>query len=123
MLKIHAARRQSCASQDLLREDWCNDSLKTRFRTSRLYISIIPPLLAGTLVGILSNILGVGGGFIMVPAVTYLLGMPTKVVLVTSFLQIIFVIPNYKALATFGGIIALWRCYWCPSWNSAGHEP
>ena len=64
---------------------------KMRFRTSGLYISIIPPLLVGLLVGILAAIMGVGGGFIMVPAMIYLLGMPTKVVIGTSLFQIIFV--------------------------------
>jgi uncharacterized membrane protein YfcA len=64
---------------------------KMRFRTSGLYISVIPPLLVGVLVGILAAIMGVGGGFIMVPAMIYLLGMPTKVVVGTSLFQIIFV--------------------------------
>lgn len=64
---------------------------KMRFRVSGLYISVIPPILVGTLVGILSAIMGVGGGFIMVPAMIYLLGMPTKVVVGTSLFQIIFV--------------------------------
>ena len=64
---------------------------KMRFRVSGLYISVIPPLLVGLLVGILSAIMGVGGGFIMVPAMIYLLGMPTKVVIGTSLFQIIFV--------------------------------
>ena len=62
-----------------------------RFRTSGLYISIIPPILVGLLVGVLSAIMGVGGGFIMVPAMIYILGMPTKVVVGTSLFQIIFV--------------------------------
>ncbi len=65
--------------------------LKMKFRTSGLYISIIPPLVVGVLVGILAAIMGVGGGFIMVPAMIYLLGMPTKVVVGTSLFQIIFV--------------------------------
>ncbi len=64
---------------------------KMRFRTSKLYISVIPPLLVGFLVGFLSAIMGVGGGFIMVPAMIYILGMPTKVVVGTSLFQIIFV--------------------------------
>ena len=62
---------------------------KMKFRTSGLYISVIPPLLVGAAVGILSAVMGVGGGFIMVPAMIYLLGMPTKVVVGTSLLQII----------------------------------
>ena len=65
--------------------------LKMRFRTSGLYISVIPPLIVGLCVGILAAIMGVGGGFIMVPAMIYLLGMPTKVVVGTSLFQIIFV--------------------------------
>ncbi|MCA0929955.1 sulfite exporter TauE/SafE family protein [Ruegeria profundi] len=64
---------------------------KMRFRTSGLYISVIPPILVGLCVGVLSAIMGVGGGFIMVPAMIYLLGMPTKVVVGTSLFQIIFV--------------------------------
>ena len=65
--------------------------LKMRFRVSGLYISVIPPMVVGVLVGILAAIMGVGGGFIMVPAMIYLLGMPTKVVVGTSLFQIIFV--------------------------------
>jgi len=65
--------------------------LKMKFRTSGLYISVIPPAGVGFLVGFLAAIMGVGGGFIMVPAMIYLLGMPTKVVVGTSLYQIIFV--------------------------------
>ena len=64
---------------------------KMRFRVSGLYISVIPPLVVGVVVGVLAAIMGVGGGFIMVPAMIYLLGMPTKVVVGTSLFQIIFV--------------------------------
>ena len=60
-----------------------------RFRTSGLYISVIPPLLVGLFVGVLAAIMGVGGGFIMVPAMIYLLGMPTKVVVGT------FAVPDH----------------------------
>lgn len=64
---------------------------KMRFRKSRLYISALLPLSIGMFVGVLSAIMGVGGGFIMVPAMIYLLGMPTNVVVGTSLFQIIFV--------------------------------
>ena len=64
---------------------------KMRFRVSGLYISIIPPIVVGVAVGVLAAIMGVGGGFVMVPAMIYLLGMPTKVVVGTSLFQIIFV--------------------------------
>ena len=62
-----------------------------KFPVSHLYISIIPPAAIGALVGFLSAIMGVGGGFIMVPAMIYLLGMPTSVVVGTSLFQIMFV--------------------------------
>lgn len=68
-----------------------NLPFKVKFRTSGLYISVIPPLAVGLFVGVLAAIMGVGGGFIMVPAMIYLLGMPTKVVIGTSLFQIIFV--------------------------------
>ena len=64
---------------------------KMRFRRSKLYISALPPLGVGFLVGLLAAIMGVGGGFVMVPAMIYLLGMPTAVVVGTSLFQITFV--------------------------------
>ena len=64
---------------------------KVRFRRSKLYISVIPPVILGLLVGVLTAIMGVGGGFIMVPAMIYLLRMPTNVVVGTSQFQILFV--------------------------------
>jgi len=71
---------------------------KTRFRTSKLYISALLPLVIGFLVGILSAIMGVGGGFVLVPALIYLVGMPTQVVIGTSLLQTIFVAINTTLL-------------------------
>lgn len=65
--------------------------LKMRFHRSKLYISAIPPFLLGILVGLLAAVMGVGGGFIMVPAMIYLLRVPTNVVVGTSLFQIIFV--------------------------------
>src|SRR3979411_155675 len=64
---------------------------KIRFRRSKLYISVIPPVVLGFLVGILTAIMGVGGGFIMVPAMIYLLRMPPNVVIGPSQFQILFV--------------------------------
>ncbi len=64
---------------------------KMRFEESKLYISAIPVLVLGLFIGFLSAIMGVGGGFIMVPAMIYLLKVPTNVVVGTSLFQIIFV--------------------------------
>jgi uncharacterized membrane protein YfcA len=56
------------------------------------------PISVGFVVGLLAAIMGVGGGFIMVPAMIYLLGMPTAVVVGTSLFQIIFVTANVTLL-------------------------
>src|SRR5215470_17872080 len=74
------------------RHNWVHGlPFKMRFRQSRLYISVLPPLVLGLMVGVLSAIMGVGGGFIIVPAMIYILRMPTGVVMGTSLLQIVFV--------------------------------
>ena len=62
---------------------------KMRFRVSKLYISVIPPLAIGFFVGVLSAVMGVGGGFVIVPAMIYMLRMPANVVMGTSLLQIL----------------------------------
>ena len=67
---------------------------KMRFHRSKLYISAIPPFIIGIIVGILSAMMGIGGGFIMIPAMVYILGMSTNVVVGTSLFQIIFVTAN-----------------------------
>ncbi|MCI4664301.1 MAG: sulfite exporter TauE/SafE family protein [Neomegalonema sp.] len=65
--------------------------LKMRFKASQLYISVIPPITIGMTIGILGAIMGVGGGFIMLPAMIYILGMRSKVVVGTSLYQIMIV--------------------------------
>ena len=65
--------------------------LRTRFYRSGLYISPLAPLLLGFFVGNLTVLLGVGGGFILVPAMLYLLGMRAQVVVGTSLFQTLFV--------------------------------
>ena len=71
---------------------------KMRFRKSKLYISALLPLAVGFVVGLLAAIMGVGGGFVMVPAMIYLLGMPSSVVVGTSLFQIVFVTANVTVL-------------------------
>ncbi len=92
---LRALRRSKAgvnAAKKIRRRDWVHTMpVKMRFRTSGLYISVFPPLVIGVFVGILSAIMGVGGGFIMIPAMIYILHMPTKVVVGTSLFQIIFV--------------------------------
>uniref|UniRef100_UPI004047AA02 sulfite exporter TauE/SafE family protein n=1 Tax=Yoonia sp. TaxID=2212373 RepID=UPI004047AA02 len=86
------AIRKSGKMRTRRKHNWIHNlPFKMKFRVSGLYISVVPPILVGVLVGVLAAIMGVGGGFIMVPAMIYLLGMPTKVVIGTSLFQIIFV--------------------------------
>ena len=85
-------RRQADVRRKLHQHHWMHGlPFKMRFRKSKLYISALLPVMIGFIVGILAAIMGVGGGFIMVPAMIYLLGMPTSVVVGTSLFQIIFV--------------------------------
>ena len=62
-----------------------------KFYKSKLYISAIPPIIIGFVIGILSATMGIGGTFILIPAMIYFLGMPTSKVIGTSLFQIIFV--------------------------------
>ena len=92
---LQRSRSPGGARRKLHQHTWLHGlPFKMRFRKSKLYISALLPLLIGIFVGILSAIMGVGGGFIMVPAMIYLLGMPTNIVVGTSLFQIIFVTAN-----------------------------
>ncbi len=89
------AIRQSAAGTTQARaghHNWIHRlPLKMRFRASKLFVSVIPVLGIGAIIGFLASIMGVGGGFIMVPALIYLLKVPTNVVVGTSLFQIVFV--------------------------------
>ncbi len=88
-------RTTSSIRQKLHQHSWVHGlPFKFRFHRSKLYISIIPPIIIGFFVGILSALMGVGGGFILIPAMVYILGMSTNVVVGTSLFQIIFVTAN-----------------------------
>jgi len=95
-------RRPGAARRKLHRHTWLHGlPLKTRFRKSQLYISALLPVGLGFAVGVLSAVMGIGGGFLMVPAMIYMLGMPTTTVPGTSLLQIIFVAANVTLLQAF----------------------
>jgi uncharacterized protein len=96
-------RRPGAGRRKLHQHMWIHGlPLKMRFRRSKLYISALVPVGLGFAVGVLSAIMGVGGGFVMVPAMIYILGMPTAVVPGTSLLQIIFVAANVTILQAAG---------------------
>lgn len=89
--QVLRARRGEPLSRPLRarRPAWHRLPWRMRFPRSRLYVSVIPPILLGVGVGVLSAIMGVGGGFILVPAMIYLLRMPASVVVGTSLFQIV----------------------------------
>ncbi|TPE49918.1 sulfite exporter TauE/SafE family protein [Amaricoccus solimangrovi] len=92
---LRALRRAKDPNAGLIRRrrhTWAHGlPLKMRFRTSQLYVSAIPPFAIGAIVGVLAAVMGVGGGFVMVPAMIYIIGMPTQVVVGTSVFQFLFV--------------------------------
>lgn len=75
---------------------------KMRFQRSKLYISVVPPMVIGMFIGFMSAIMGIGGGFIYIPAMIYILRMPTSVVVGTSLFQIVFV-------AAFATVLHAWQ--------------
>lgn len=95
LIESLSTMRKAKAGQSMRRpgqHNWMHGlPFKTRFPRSKLYISVIPPVVIGLFIGFLSGIMGVGGGFILVPAMIYLLKMPTNVVVGTSLYQIMFV--------------------------------
>ena len=106
-------RRPGLPRRKLHQHIWLHGlPFKMRFRRSKLYISALLPLGLGFFVGVLSAVMGVGGGFVMVPAMIYVLGMPTAVVPGTSLFQIIFVAASVTVLqaaenGTVDGVLAL----------------
>ena len=62
---------------------------RIRFKRSNLYVSVFPVLVIGLVIGFLGSLLGIGGGFILVPALVYLLRVPGNVVIGTSLLQVL----------------------------------
>ena len=96
---ILRTRKGKISRGKLHQHNWLHGlPFKIRFRKSKLYISILLPILIGVIVGILAALMGIGGGFIIVPAMIYLLGMPTSLVVGTSLFQIIFVAANTTIL-------------------------
>lgn len=98
-IRTYLRTRRKAPARKLHQHTWLHGlPFKVRFRRSKLYISALLPLLVGFAVGLLAAIMGVGGGFILVPAMIYLLGMPTSVVIGTSLFQILFVTANVTFL-------------------------
>lgn len=87
-----SAKQQAASTRKPGQHNWVHRlPFKMRFKKSKIYLSVIPVFVLGGLIGVLTSSLGVGGGFVMVPAMIYLLRIPTNIVVGTSLFQIIFV--------------------------------
>ena len=85
-------RRNTSRRRNAHQHNWFHGlPFKLRFRRSKLYVSALPPIIVGFLMGLLAAFMGVGGGFIMIPVMIYLIGMPTSVVVGTSLFGIVVV--------------------------------
>ncbi|HEV2673989.1 MAG TPA: sulfite exporter TauE/SafE family protein [Aliidongia sp.] len=110
---IVRARQPNARRRRLHQHTWFHGlPFKVRFRRSKLYISALLPLGLGFGIGVLSAILGIGGGFLIVPAMIYVLGMPTSVVPGTSLFQTVFIAASVTVLQaltnqTVDGVLAL----------------
>jgi uncharacterized protein len=89
--RVLVLHRNVAVRRKLHEHNWLHRlPLRMRFPRSRLYISALLPLMIGFVGGLMVAIMGIGGGFILVPAMIYLLGMPIGLVAGTSLFQIIF---------------------------------
>lgn len=98
MVTLSRQRKAVAVPRKRHRHPYPSLPLKLRFPRSGLYISVLVPLAVGAFGGALSALMGVGGGFVMVPLMIYVLEMPTAVVIGTSLFQILFVTANVTLL-------------------------
>ena len=100
--EIDRARRKVIVKKKLHSHYWIHGlPFRMRFKKSKLYESIFTPIIIGLLVGYLAAIMGIGGAFILVPAMIYIIGMPTKLVPGTSLFVTIFVSAIVTILHAF----------------------
>jgi len=92
LIEIRRIKLNRFIRRKLHKHYWLHNlPFKIRIHKSKLYTSVIPPIFFGILVGILSSMLGVGGGFLLVPIMIYILGMPARLVAGTSLFVMIFI--------------------------------
>ena len=100
--EIDRARRKVVVKKKLHSHYWIHGlPFRMRFKKSKLYESIFTPIIIGLLVGYLAAIMGIGGAFILVPAMIYIIGMPTRLVPGTSLFVTIFVSAIVTVLHAF----------------------
>ena len=100
--EIDRARRKVVLKKKLHYHYWFHGlPFRMRFKKSRLYESIFTPIIIGLIVGFIAAIMGIGGAFILVPAMIYIIGMPTKLIPGTSLFVTIFVSTIVTILHAF----------------------
>ncbi|PIR38477.1 MAG: permease [Alphaproteobacteria bacterium CG11_big_fil_rev_8_21_14_0_20_39_49] len=100
-ITVILAKRRGDTVMPRKRQNWLTGlplPFKMEFKRSDLKISILLPIFIGMFTGILVSLMGIGGGFVMIPAMIYILGMPTSVVIGTSLFIIIFITANVTIL-------------------------
>ena len=124
---IDRARKKIFLKKKLHSHYWIHGlPFRMRFKKSQLYESALAPIVLGLIVGFIASIMGVGGAFLLVPALIYVIGMPTKLVPGTSLFVTIFVTAFVTILHAFnyqsidigsGNYINIWFYYWNPTRN------
>ena len=100
--EIDRARRKIIVKKKLHSHYWIHGlPLRMRFKKSKLYESVFTPILIGLIVGFIAAIMGIGGAFILVPAMIYIIGMPTKLIPGTSLFVTIFISAIVTVLHAF----------------------
>ena len=100
--EIDRARKKITLKKKLHSHYWIHGlPLRMRFKKSKLYESAFTPIIIGLLVGFIAAIMGIGGAFILVPAMIYIIGMPTKLIPGTSLFVTIFVSAIVTVLHAF----------------------
>ena len=100
--EIDRARKKIIIKKKLHSHFWIHGlPFRMRFKKSKLYESAFTPIIIGLIVGFIAAIMGVGGAFILVPAMIYIIGMPTKLIPGTSLFATIFVSAIVTALHAF----------------------
>ena len=100
--EIDRARRKVVVRKKLHAHYWIHGlPLRMRFKKSKLYESVFTPILIGLIVGFIAAIMGIGGAFILVPAMIYIIGMPTKLIPGTSLFVTIFISAIVTVLHAF----------------------
>ena len=100
--EIDRARKKIVIKKKLHSHYWIHGlPLRMRFKKSKLYESAFTPIIIGLLVGFIAAIMGIGGAFILVPAMIYIIGMPTKLIPGTSLFVTIFISAIVTVLHAF----------------------